>query len=402
MSFIGIGDVITIIELVERIVAKYGAALKQYTGITDTVKSLVIVLRHAEVNRCDQGLSDKEQRQLRDILHGCKSILDELQQKLSTYGSLVSPSNRFRTRARAVYDRLRWDQGVIQDFRDRISNHVILLNAFNASMANKNIANLQQYQVDLQYQDILGWLSPVNSAAQRCDFMKQHQPGTGNWFLQSSGYQKWVEVQGQLLFCPGIPGAGKTVLTSLAAENLMERFSAHTDVAIAYIYFDFQQPETQSREGILASLLKQLVLCRSGVPTKVKLLYHQHRHYSTRMSLEEVSGCLSLVMRHYRRVFLLLNKLDECSNELGLRSWLLRKISRLRDNFKANVLITSQEIPDIMEEVRVDATMRISAADEDVRHYLRNKIQEIPSLNSLGKEAVMRIIEEITATVGGM
>jgi Ni2+-binding GTPase involved in maturation of urease and hydrogenase len=65
-----------------------------------------------------------------------------------------------------------------------------------------------------------------------------------------------VETDKQTLFCPGIPGAGKTILTSIVVENLLTRFKDEPSVKIAYVYCNFRSQDQQRVEDLLASLLK--------------------------------------------------------------------------------------------------------------------------------------------------
>ncbi|KAG8419646.1 hypothetical protein J3458_004499 [Metarhizium acridum] len=62
-----------------------------------------------------------------------------------------------------------------------------------------------------------------------------------------------LEVENQKPFCPGIPGADKTVLTSVAV-NL--QFKTRP----AYIYFDYQQHQTERTRPSLDERLKSIFL----------------------------------------------------------------------------------------------------------------------------------------------
>jgi hypothetical protein len=95
-------------------------------------------------------------------------------------------------------------------------------------------------------------------APQQSDFISWRQEGTGQWLLNSDEFQAWINQRGQTLFCPGIPGAGKTILTSIVIDGLNTRFQSNTNVGIAYIYYNFRQQDEQKSEDLLAILLKQL------------------------------------------------------------------------------------------------------------------------------------------------
>ncbi|KAK7996637.1 putative RPE1-D-ribulose-5-phosphate 3-epimerase [Apiospora arundinis] len=67
---------------------------------------------------------------------------------------------------------------------------------------------------------ILDWLTQTEYGPQHSDYRQKRVPGTGQWLLDSEKYQSWRSTPSQTLFCPGIPGAGKTILTSVVIEDL--------------------------------------------------------------------------------------------------------------------------------------------------------------------------------------
>ena len=49
----------------------------------------------------------------------------------------------------------------------------------------------------------------------------------------------------QTLFCPGIPGAGKTILASVVIDDLNIRFRKDSSVGVVYIYYDYRLRDEQ-------------------------------------------------------------------------------------------------------------------------------------------------------------
>jgi hypothetical protein len=102
---------------------------------------------------------------------------------------------------------------------------------------------------------VLNWLTMVDYGPQQSDYIRRRQAGTGQWLLDSAEFQEWLNTDNQTLFCPGIPGAGKTILTAVVIHDLTTQFSDDPTIGIAYIYCNFRQQDDQKLDDLLASLL---------------------------------------------------------------------------------------------------------------------------------------------------
>lgn len=257
-------------------------------------------------------------------------------------------------------------------------------------------------QHDQEHHTILDWLTPVDYAPQYTDYIRRRAPGTGQWLLDSAEYQSWLETRNQTLFCPGIPGAGKTILASIVIDDLFNRFRNDPAVGIAYVYCNYRQQYEQRAENLLINLLKQLSQGRSSLPDSVKHLYDRHKAKRTRPSFEEISYALLSVATLYSQIFIAVDALDECQASDGCRSTLLREIFSLQAKGGANLFATSRPIPEISEQFEGSASLEIRASEGDIQRYLDGRMSQLPAFIQRNSYLQGMIKTSVAEVVDGM
>jgi Cdc6-like AAA superfamily ATPase len=312
---------------------------------------------------------------------------------------LDSNPKTFGRKARKVWKRLKFEPEDIKELRSRIVANITLLNAFNDRLTRDSLAKLVRYQDDQGRRVAIDWLSPVDYATQQNDFISRRQEGTGQWLLNSNEFQGWLNQSKQTLFCPGIPGAGKTIMTSVVIDHLNRKFENDASIGIAYIYCNYRRQLEQTPADLLLSLLKQLVQEQPSLPEKVKTLYDCHKDKRTRPSFDEISKVLHSIVADYSRAFILVDALDECQEE-GRRS-LLSEIFCLQAKTRASFFTTSRDILEITKEFKRSTSLTIRASDEDVRRYLDGHMSRLKCV-SQNLTLQEKIKTEIAKAVDGM
>ena len=249
---------------------------------------------------------------------------------------------------------------------------------------------------------ILDWLTAIDYAPQQNDFITRRQEGTGQWLLDSVEFQTWLETDKQTLFCPGIPGAGKTILTSIVIEELTTKFSNDPAIGITYIYCNFQRQDEQKVDDLLASLLKQLAESQPSLPDTVKDLYDRHKTKRTRPSLNEISRSLQVVTTIHSRVFIIVDALDECQASNSCRPKFLSSIFDLQAKTGANLFATSRFIPEITEKFNNSMHLEIRASNQDVQKYLNGHMSQLPRCVLRSSELQEEIKAKVIMAVDGM
>jgi hypothetical protein len=253
-----------------------------------------------------------------------------------------------------------------------------------------------------EYQAILDWITPIDYTPQQNDFISRRQEGTGQWLLDSVEYQAWLKTNKQTLFCPGIPGAGKTILTSIVVDELYKRFRGDNTIGIAYIYYNFRRQDEQKAVSLLASLLRQLSQERPPIADSVKTLYDYHKAKQTRPSLDEISAVLQSVAAAYSRVFIIVDALDECQISDGCRQRFLSGLFNLQVKCGINLFATSRPILSIEKEFEGNTMLEIRASEEDVRRYLEGHMFRLPGFIVRSLELQEEIKTNIVKAVDGM
>lgn len=220
--------------------------------------------------------------------------------------------------------------------------------------------------------------------------------------MASAKFRTFLDLDKQTLFCPGTPGAGKTILTSIVVDELGRRYSGNTTIGIAYVYCNFRRQGEQKVDDLLANLLKQLAQRQPSLPNSVKDLYIQHQVRRTRPSLEEISRALQSVAAMYSRVFIIVDALDECQVSDNNRSRLLAELFSLQAKTKTNLFATSRPNHYIEREFKGCISLEILASDEDVHRYLDGHMSQFPAFVLKRPDLQEEIKAKITNAVEGM
>ncbi|KAH8193937.1 hypothetical protein TruAng_011895 [Truncatella angustata] len=387
MSFgFSVGDFLAVIELANRVRKDFAGAPDQFQQITHEIRSLTIVLQDVDNFVASNDLPDTKESDLYEIIGNCRRVLEDL---------------HVRKRVKRVWKRFKWDPDEIRDLRNRITSNITVLDAFTASYTRDNVIKLVVRQDRQEHQEILDWLTPIDTAAQQADFIRRRQPGTGQWLIESPEYSKWKAAKGEVLFCHGMPGAGKTILSSIVVDDLQE-WQAVEDVGVCHFYCNFQRHDEQQLGNIVLSFLKQLAQVVATMPACLKALFDKHQARQSRPSLEETVKVLHSIAGLFSKVFCVVDALDECKTVDGCQRQLITQLIDLSTSTGANVLATSRPVPQIMERFGNSVFLEVLAIPSDIRKYVEGNIQDLPDFVSGEPSLVGEITNEIVKATDGM
>lgn len=267
---------------------------------------------------------------------------------------------------------------------------------------DSSVSRLESRHRSEQDLKILDWLTPIDYGARHSDILRRRQPGTCQWLLDTTEYHTWLNEGGRTLFCPGIPGAGKTVLASVVIDTVMRRAQDDKTIGYAYLYFDYKQREMQTAENLAAVLLKQLCLCRQALPQGIEDLHTRHKERRTRPTGQEISSALQSAIASYSRVYILADALDECQENDGCRNAFIGQLFSLQATSGVSIFATSRFLPDVQALFDGSISMEIRANQEDVQRYLRYHARKLPGFILRDEQLRGKIVEKIAIIVDGM
>ncbi|KAF7343632.1 Ankyrin [Mycena sanguinolenta] len=222
---------------------------------------------------------------------------------------------------------------------------------------------------------VIEWYSPLNFFLRQADIFGIHQPGTGQWFLEANSFNEWKSGVGKVLWCRGMPGAGKTVLVSIAVQHLRATEYSH-NVGVAAVYLNHKETDAHTASTLLTSLWRQLVVGKSIA--SVENLYQKHREPGTKPSLNEDHAILCSTISQYLKVFILVDALDEYPERK--RDIFMSYLSQLGTN--VNLLLTSRPHISLKNRIPEMEVLEIEAREEDIRCHIDAQILKSPRLSN--------------------
>ncbi|KAF2717007.1 hypothetical protein K431DRAFT_234104, partial [Polychaeton citri CBS 116435] len=249
------------------------------------------------------------------------------------------------------------------------------------------------------------WLSPPDPYSSHHAARKRHESGTGSWLPQHGSYSSWKSSKNSILWLTGKPGCGKTVLFSVAVEDIFLASKADTNLKVIFFYFSFSDTQKQGYYGLLSSLVVQLSRCRS-IFERLRQLYRTF--YPSKPSAGNLETILLTYFQQQNgQIVLMLDALDELpeneDSRLTVLNW-LRRIARSGSNVR--ILVTSRQVNEIgvlLESlgaisISVD-TERVSA---DICRYVAAEIERHPTLHRLAPSIKRKIETSILGKADGM
>ena len=258
------------------------------------------------------------------------------------------------------------------------------------------------------HRDIVRWLAPLNHEANyfvddlrsACD---SRHPGTCTWIVDRPEFEMWMNLGhndpvARMLWMTGVPGAGKTILSSFVISTCFEVLGKEPSRPILYFFFKNTDSDKNSVLSATRSLLFQLY---SSSPTILSADIMSLRDDSGKEKALSEQRLWDLFVKHAKNLAnltIILDALDECVDV----DLLLRCLIRLIQCCRAKVFVVSRREENIALALEDYPRIVVEHGDidADIRSYVTTEIGKIPRFQ--GKSVQRRMISALTSRHGGM
>ncbi|KAL8913691.1 MAG: hypothetical protein Q9171_001541 [Xanthocarpia ochracea] len=183
---------------------------------------------------------------------------------------------------------------------------------------------------------IIEWLSPLQFLRRQSDIFNG-KVLLGDNFLESDEFKAWSEGRPWILYGYGMPGSGKTVLSSIVVDRLRKTLGP-AGVPVLCMYLNYKERH-QTLANLIGSLLKQLIQYEDDDfrSPQVKRLFREAAREASPL-LQDLYEALKAEIMTFSRVVLVVDALDELP---ALEAELLDRLRNLTEA-GLNIMITSR------------------------------------------------------------
>lgn len=241
------------------------------------------------------------------------------------------------------------------------------------------------------------WLSPPDPSIIFNKSVAQHHPETGQWFLRSPMFADWMMGKTSFLWLHGIPGCGKTILSSTIIKELKDR--KKSDQTVLYYFFTFSDKSMQEYEGMIRSLIAQMVAASiEGSQKYVDQLYAACAKGTQQPSVQKLLDTLRDMLRGAGHIYIIVDALDECENRGKGLFHVIRELQLIPE---IRLLVTGRTEQDIKSSIGTWArkedmiSIQSDLVADDIRAYIHTRVREHDGLSRWQSRPMIQ--EEIEA-----
>lgn len=406
MEAVGLAaSLMSLLEISGKIVAagydymsKVAHAPTRMRMILSEVSSVNLVLGRLEEYAADQSASGRA-----SILYTLSQagVFEDCKEALKTVDGTVhicmaeSEAHSSKRELKALVKRVIWPMkeketeeilGNLDRIRSILSDAIAQDSAASIHRLEETTRQLHQTTTKMastqRYAEIMAWVCPYNTdpfdnyhAA-----LKSRQPGTGDWLAKSESFQAWSQHDHGLFWLRGLPGCGKTVLTSTVVEYIQNSLTSKDDgITLAYFYIDYRDPAKQNLDACLATLVRQMIDQNpKGIAKLERLKEQKQRSLSQNLTTNEYIGILQILASLQTKAYVVIDALDETSDP-GPFVDALKQIAGSDCKTPTAVFVSSRNNTDLENILKPIVTSRVFVSNEenhDVRLFIDTEVKQ--------------------------
>ena len=237
-------------------------------------------------------------------------------------------------------------------------------------------------------------------------FRRERQRGTGLWLFDLPEMSHWLDNSRDALWIYGIPGAGKTILSTLVVDEVFSRKRSNS-VGTAYFYIRHDDSESHKPWNVLGSLVSQLARQNSTALANVMEIYTQaltNGSLATALDGDDLDQLLYQVLQSFECIYIMIDGLDECGSVFdSCRKRLINTVSELHRIGECSVrtFVFSRDEHDIRKQLSATGfcAVSIAATSEDLRLFAN---AWLPSLEIRSEKLKVEIVDILVEQAHGM
>ena len=236
----------------------------------------------------------------------------------------------------------------------------------------------------------------------RCALNKRTS-GTGLWLLQNPLFQRWTKnfnnpyEDSRLLWIHGLPGAGKTVLSSTIVESLQSGEVARQaeDCMVFFFYSGSMERTRRTAFDICANALSQILAKSDEIPSPLLEGYRvaKHNGRSKKCQSDDLFTIFEQAVAALPSAFLVIDALDECTEISSILSWLGNVT---QSALSLHVVCLSRDASAIRKSLEQHPTIRMDAKSMkgDIDTYLASAVNTLPCEEKKFRDQVVRTLSD--------
>ncbi|KAF7377540.1 ANK-REP-REGION domain-containing protein [Mycena sanguinolenta] len=250
--------------------------------------------------------------------------------------------------------------------------------------------------------NLLDWLKPLPMDARLHAILELRHPDTCQWLLENALFQEWKSTKGSLLWLNGIAGSGKTVISSVVIDHLLQICTS--EEVVLYTFCEFRNQQSTNPGSILCTLFSGLLRSYPGDISANfdDLIREERKKQSPPQTVTRLLKLMRKAIPAFKRIYLVLDGLDECDS----RSELLESLPALASDNDLHVFVASRQEEEIREAF-CNATIislgtQTDEVEGDIKLHISHELKNRRELARLPRELKDEIQATLESKASGM